>query len=889
MLVDMYSKCGFMEKAQEVFDGLTAKNVVTWNALIGGYAKQDHGEEALRLVQRMEMEGIQPDQVTILCQLKACVSIKTVSEGGEIHAEIVRRNLLEQHPFIGNALIDMYAKCGLLHLAQEILFQLPFRDVNSWNALITGYVKQEHCNGAFICFEQMQIDGILPDVVTLVFSLKACGISQNNEKGRMIHAAIETQERLRTSIILGNALVDMYGKCGMTLEAEQVFEKLPICDIVSWNALATGYALNACFEKVLICYKRMRYAGVSPDAIAFAYSLNACGSIGYMEKGRKIHAEIKREGILEYDILVGNALVFMYASCDCLLKALEVFSQLPSRNIAAYNAIISALLKRDFHQEALKFQSKLQEEGILPNSITFACCLKACGNVGYIDQGMELHAVSARFGYLENEMVLGSSLVEMYAKFGFFRNAEDIFSKLKERDLFLWNALLAGYANHECTEEAFDCFEQLGMEGILPDAVTFTCICKACANINNVRKCLFMHTEMERRGFLQKDIVLGNAVVDMYAKYGLMIKAHEVLKRLPFRNAVTWSALIAGYVKHEENAAALDCIKEMQLENVVPDSITIASSLKAYGSVVATLQGQAIHAEFERRCLLAKDTIIKTALVDMYAKCGHLRLSCDLFQELTNKDVVSWNSLMYGYLDHELWEAVLDCFPRMLLESTFPDAMSYSGGLKSCGATGFVAKGKEIHTRIVKQLLSEDLIVGKALLDMYVKNGLLREAQDVFNNTCAKGLALWNVLMSGYTQSGLTDKVFNIYNKMIEECGDPDPVTFVSVLNACSHTGLLDEASSYFCAMCKSYGYIPTAEHFTCMVDLLGRAGQLENAIVLMNGFPLHPDLAVSTTALSSCRKQGDLLLGKQVFEALSTDDFSMHICMYNLFIEAAR
>ncbi|KAH7416104.1 hypothetical protein KP509_14G075600 [Ceratopteris richardii] len=305
---------------------------------------------------------------------------------------------------------------------------------------------------------------------------------------------------------------------------------------------------------------------------------------------------------------------------------------------------------------------------------------------------------------------------------------------------------------------------------------------------------------------------------------------------------------------------------------------------------MAADKGEQIHKEVANRGLLEDDHLV-VAAVDMYAKCGHLRLSCDLFQELTNKDVVSWNSLMYGYLDRELWEAVLDCFPRMLLESTFPDAMSDSGGLKSCGATGFVAKGKEIHTRIVKQLLSlsEDLIVGKALMDMYVKNGLLREAQDVFNNTCAKGLALWNVLMSGYTQSGLTDKVFNIYNEMIEECGDPDPVTFVSVLNACSHTGLLDEASSYFCAMCKSYGYIPTAEHFTCMVDLLGRAGQLENAIVLMNGFPLHPDLAVSTTALSSCRKQGDLLLGKQVFEALSTDDFSMHICMYNLFIEAAR
>ncbi|KAI5058831.1 hypothetical protein GOP47_0027001 [Adiantum capillus-veneris] len=892
-LIDMYSKCGLLDKSLEVFDKLRTKNVVTWNALIVGYAKHDCGEKALQLLERMGDEDVLPNAVTLLCCLNACASIEHLEKGLELHSEIARRDLLEGHSFIGNALVDMYAKCGSLSVAREVFSKLSNRDITSWNALIGGYVKCEHSEEALECVKQMQLDGVFPDAITFACSLKACGISENMEKGLGLHVEIESRGLLSKNIVLSNALVDMYGKCGMVAKAQEVFDRLSLHDVVSWNSLIGGYTSYECNEEALNCFEQMQFEGIFPDSLTFSCILKACGNMGILEKGNKIHAKILREGIAENDVVLGNALVSMYANCGELAKALEVFFQLLARNVVSYNAVIGAYAREDANEKILRCLGEMEEEGVPPNAITYSYILKACGNLGEIDQGTEVHADIARRGLIERDIVLGSPLVEMYAKFGLFSNALELFSKLMERDLFLWNALIAGYVNHGRAEVALDCFGKMESEGFIPDAITFTCILKACGSLGDVRQTLEMHVEIERRELLLQDLVLGNALVDSYAKCGLLTKAHEVLKRLPVRSAVCWSALIAGYAKYEKSEAALDCYKEMQIEGVAPDVITLACVLNACGSVVAMWEGHEIHAELERKGLSASDIILGNALVDMYAKCGYLRLAHELFDRLPVRDVVSWNALMSAYLNHEFGQDVLDCFNQMLLECVFPDAITYFSSLKACGGIGATTKGKEMHSRIVKQtIVDEDPMVGKALVDMYAKGGLPEKAQEVFDNLAMKSATSWNALISGYAQLGLVDNVLGTFERMIEDGDDPDSATFVSVLNACSHTGLVDEAASYFHAMSNNYGLIPIAEHVTCMIDLLGRTGQLDSAVAIMNGLPFHPDLVVSSTVLGACRKEGNLVLGRQVFEdarRVYIKDPSMYISMYNLYANAVR
>jgi pentatricopeptide repeat protein len=237
-----------------------------------------------------------------------------------MHVEVVRKGLLRTNPFVGNALVDMYAKCGSLVKAREVFDMLPHRDIVAWTSLISGYAQHEYSEDALDCFGQMQGQGISPDVVTLVCVLKACGSSRAVEKGVEIHAELARKELVISNAVVGSALVDMYAKCGELSLARDVFEGLPDPSLDAWNALITGYAEQNRGSKVLECFERMARQGLCPDDVTIACSLKACGNAGAFGKGRELHADIEK-GLPKANQIVCNALLDMYAKCGMLAKA----------------------------------------------------------------------------------------------------------------------------------------------------------------------------------------------------------------------------------------------------------------------------------------------------------------------------------------------------------------------------------------------------------------------------------------------------------------------------------------------------------------------------------------------------------------------------------------
>eukprot|EP00250_Pteridium_aquilinum_P021071 c25021_g19_i1 orf=3-683(-) len=212
-LVLMLVEVGSIRDAQQVFSGLPCRNEWSWNSLINGCIKCGKPQHALNLYQRMCAEdSVIPSGHTFVAVLKACAKLRNLREGIKIHKEISKSAALKRNPFIGNALIDMYAKCGLLAKAQQVFEALPGRSVMSWNALITAYVEHGHCEKALECFEQMQSEGVHPNAVTFACSLKACGNIGASKKGSDIHAEIAKKGLLKGDLVLGNALVDMYAK-----------------------------------------------------------------------------------------------------------------------------------------------------------------------------------------------------------------------------------------------------------------------------------------------------------------------------------------------------------------------------------------------------------------------------------------------------------------------------------------------------------------------------------------------------------------------------------------------------------------------------------------------------------------------------------------------------
>ncbi|KAI5080121.1 hypothetical protein GOP47_0005600 [Adiantum capillus-veneris] len=760
-------------------------------------------KEALSAIpgEKQNAKELKTMRLSFMTSLKACAKKKDLYQGSRIHADIRDSGLLEKDTCLGNMLVSMYTKCGALVRAQQVVDELPVRDIVSWTALMTGYVQQGQGKEALCCFHRMQREGLSPNAITYSCILKACGIVHDANMGKQIHDDIVSQRLLEKDVVLGNALVDMYAKCGAFMKAQQVLGELPIRDVVSWNALIAGYVQHGHGKEALGCFQKMQRDGFSPNAITYACILKACGIIQDIDMGKQIHDEIVSQGLLEKIVVLGNALVDMYAKCGALLKAQRVFDELPIRNVVSWNALISGYVQHGLNKEAVGCFHRMRSEGFSPDVVTYASVLKACGVMQDLDMGKKMHDEIASQGLLKKDVVLGNALVDMYARCGVFLKAQKVFDELPVRNVVSWTALLAGYVQHGQGKEALGCFQRMRSEGLSPNAITYTCILKACGIMQNGVMGKQIHDEIVSLGLLKNDIVLSGALVDMYSKCGVFTKALKILDELSVRDVVSWNTLIGGYAQHGQGQEALGCFQRMQRDGLTPDAITYACTLKACGLMQDIDMGEKIHDEIVNQRLLEKNVVLGSALVDMFAKCGVLLKAQKVFDDLPIRDAVSWDALIAGYAQHGQGQEALGCLQRMQSEGFVPSVVS------------------------------------------------------------------WTALIGGYAQQGRTKEALHCFHWMQQEGISPDAITFVNVLNACSRSGLVDEGQTYFDDMREKYGIAPNPEHYTCMVDLFGRARLFDKALRVIMRMPSSGHLSVWYALLGACRKWGNVSLGRFAFD----------------------
>ncbi|XP_059069665.1 pentatricopeptide repeat-containing protein At1g15510, chloroplastic-like isoform X2 [Cryptomeria japonica] len=383
-LLDMYAKCGSIDKARELFDGLPQRNVVSWTAMIAGYAQNGFVEKALETFKQMQSAGVKPNFMTIATILPACAKMGDLEQGMDIHRSIKDRGILSD-VVVATALVDMYAKCGSINKARELFDRMPERNVVSWTAMIAGYAQNGFVEKALDTFKQMKLAGIKPNSTTFASILPACAKMGALELGMDIHQSI-TDRGILLGIVLANALLDMYAKCGNMDKARELFDTMPQRDVISWTAMIAGYAQNGFVEKALETFKQMQLAGVEPDSTTFASILPACAKIGALEQGMYIHQNIKDRRILS-DVIVATALVDMYAKCGSIDKAHALFDRMPERDVISWNAMIAGYAQNGFYKDAFKMFESMQHSGINPNIVSFACVLCACSHAGLVDEG----------------------------------------------------------------------------------------------------------------------------------------------------------------------------------------------------------------------------------------------------------------------------------------------------------------------------------------------------------------------------------------------------------------------------------------------------------------------------------------------------------------------
>ncbi|KAF5189854.1 Pentatricopeptide repeat-containing protein [Thalictrum thalictroides] len=462
--------------------------------------------------------------------------------------------------------------------------------------------------------------------------------------------------------------------------------------------------------------------------------------------------------------------------------------------------------------------------------------------------------------------------------------AAKIYKEINNPNLFMFNTLLRGYSISGKPKEAFLVFNTLRAKGIFLDEFSFICTLKACARDMAVDTGLAIHGVVFQSGF-EFFLNVRNTLLHFYSVCRKIGDAHQLFDMFPQkRDLVSWNTLMGGYLKISQPVAVLDLFKQMRTFGLDLSITTILTVLSACGDLRNFWEGEALHSYCIKRGFCSEMNLV-TAIIAMYAKSGFMGSARKIFDGVSQKDVVLWNCIIEGYLENGLLEESICLLRQMKWEGMKPNSATLAGLLRTCAESGALAIGESIHGFIEEELLVVDEVLGTALLDMYSKCGFVGKAVDVFEQMQSKDVRAWTAMITGYGINGQGMDAIRLFEKMEAVGVMPNEITFLALLNACSHCGLVTEGKYCFERMIRVYDFLPAIQHYGCMIDLLGRAGLLEDGYELIKSLPIERDTRAWRALLAACRVHGDAELGeiaKRTLEQLNDEHPTDTILLLN-------
>lgn len=874
-IIIMYGKCASLEDVRRSFDQMHQRNVVSWTAMMGADLQYGHYKEVFCLFQKMQMEGVNPNMVTFITVLKACNDPEALVECSMIHALIVRYGF-ESDVSVGNSLVTSYVKCGSIMDAQLVFETMKDRNVISWTAMIGAFAQSGNCNNALKYFRQMYVEGVKTNMVSFIAMLNACTTQMVLLEGKIIHAVIGWSE-VELDVVLGSALVHMYGKCGRTKDARRMFFNMPQRNVITYNAMIAIFVQHGSWKEALQLFEQMQCDGVKPDKVSFMTLLNPCASPADLTRGKMIHVHCIEAG-LELNEVVGCALINMYGKCGSVVDAQSIFDKLQKRNVVSWSSLIATHAKIGHMNEATQLFRQMEQEGEKPNEVTFVSLLSSFDGPASLMNGVMIHVQVIESGFV-SDLTVGSALVSMYGKCGELEAAWRMFKSMHQRNVVTWNAMIAAYVQHGHSDDAFKLFQVMQLEGVKLSEISFVSLLSACVGSTLLAQGKMIHALIVETGS-DSDVVVGTALVNMYGKCGSVEDAYQIFDSMDERNLTTWNGIIATYALYRRSEKVWENFQQMRLKGVKPNEITFISMLSACASPEALQDGKVVHALIIQMGLEI-DVVVGNALVNMYGKCGSLTDAWRTFNNILQRNVASWSAMIGVFATNMHGSEAFQVFLQMQQRGIELDKVSLINVLSVCTSLSALSEGKMIHNCAITQRLEADVMVGTALVSMYGRCGPVKDAQRVFDKIHQRDVVAWTALISAYAQHGHTKEALHLFHWMQTEGVKPNQISFVSILSACSHSGLVDEGCWLFVSMSQVYGLTPAAMHYGCMIDLLGRSGRLDEAENVINNMPMQPGIVEWMTLLGACRAHGDEIQGNRIVDCIMDMDREyVSVCM---------
>lgn len=712
-------------------------------------------------------------------------------------------------------------------------------------------------------------------------SMTACANLQSMAGARKIHAQL-ISIGLESSIFLQNHLINMYSKCGSIEDACRVFDGIAERNMFSWNTIITGFS-----------------------------------NFGRVREARKM------------------------------------FDEMPERDSVSWNAMMTAHFRHGECEEATRlFVSMTRVGDCKPDLFTLAVAMKACGGIRLLGLCRQLHCLSLKFDFgkdpyirtavldmyikceamefasqefetmVNPSLFCWNSMIMGYSKSSGVNYALELFYKMPERDIVSWNTVISILSRHGCRTRTLSMFIEMQNQGFRPNSMTYASVLSACASVPDLVWGKHLHARVVRSES-SIDVFVGSALVDMYAKCGCLEAAKQVFDSLPNHNMVSWTSIIGGFAQSGLEEEALVLFNKMRGAAVASDQFTLATVLGACSSIKNLTLGVQFHAytikigyettvpvanalltmyakcesvqaaDLIFRSMPTRDIISWTAIATAYSQIGDIHKARALFDKMPERNVITWNSMLATYIQNGHAEEGLKMYGRMLRGGDVkPDWITFTTLLSACADSAALRLGNQIVSQSVRHGFDYDVSVANGIVTMYSKCGRIEEAQEVFNLMPVKDLVSWNAMITGYAQNGIGRKAIHIFEDMLKMGVKPDYVTYIAVLSGCSHSGLVSEGQYYFTSMTKDYNISPRPEHFACMVDLLGRAGYLEQAKMMIDEMPIQPTTAVWGALLGACRIHGNTKLAecavKHLFE-LDSKDSGSYVLLANTYAKAGK
>ncbi|CAN0903633.1 Pentatricopeptide repeat-containing protein At1g53600, mitochondrial [Linum grandiflorum] len=544
------------------------------------------------------------------------------------------------------------------------------------------------------------------------------------------------------------------------------------------------------------------------------------GREGNIQKSEEIFRRMSCKTTVSY-----TAMLTAYSQNSQLTKA----RKMDERNEVTFGTMITGFVRAGTFEKAWELYEKMPAEWRDP----------VCSNVmidGYLKSGKLEQAICVFNSMVRRDIVSWSAMVDGFCKEGRIFEAKNLFDVMPERNVVSWTSMVDGYMNNGLFKDGFDLFIHMRGEGVVDTNPNIaTVMFEACSNFGALREGMQMHGLVLRLGFAL-DVFLGNSVITMYCRCGCVNEANRVFQSIGNKDIVSWNSLIAGYIQHDEMEKAYELFEMMP----------------------------------------QRDSFSWTSIISGYLGKGKVERSIQLFEMMPVKDDVAWTAVISGFVDKEMCREAFTWFIDMLRASVLPNSIALSSMLSASSCLATLRAGTQIHSLAVKSSLEYDLSIQNSLVSMYSKCGNVAEAYNIFAKISAPNIVSFNSMIIGFAQNGFGEEALKLFTNMQAEKWKPNEVTFLAVLSACVHEGRVRQGCEYFGSMKSLYDIEPGPDHFACMVDLLGRAGLLDEATELIqsNAIKTHAGFWGAVLAASRNHSRLDLanVAAKHLTDLVPTD-----------------